>query len=198
MRVLEELDVLGDEALQVRIFRLSLLLLVATLLLALGAGLASGADGGALATLGWWGSLAAGSLGVRGIAVSAGFAAGSLVALPVHELVHGAAFKLLCRPCEVSFGAQGPFLYTRTNDACATRPRMVAVLLAPSVVVTSALVAAALAAGAPALAVLLAGVHLSGCASDMLMAADALRAPDCTHVRDTDVGIDLLSDKELL
>lgn len=181
MRVLEELDVLGDEALQARIFRLSLLLLVATLLLALAAGIASGADGGALATLGWWGALAA----------------GSLVALPVHELVHGAAFKLLCHPCEVSFGAQGPFLYTRTNDACATRPRMVAVLLAPSVLVTSALVAAALAAGAPTLAVLLAGLHLSGCAGDMLMAADALRAPDCTHVRDTDVGIDLLSDKEL-
>lgn len=181
MRVLEELDVLGDEALQARIFRLSLLLLVATLLLALATGIASGADGGALATLGWWGALAA----------------GSLVALPVHELVHGAAFKLLCRPCEVSFGAQGPFLYTRTNAACATRPRMVAVLLAPSVLVTSALVAAALAAGAPTLAALLAGLHLSGCAGDMLMAADALRAPDCTHVRDTDVGIDLLSDKEL-
>lgn len=180
MRVLEQLDVLGDEALQRRLYVWSLGFLVATLVAAAAVGVASRADGGALATPAWWAALAL----------------GSLVALPVHELVHGAGFKLLCGPCRVSFGAQGPFLYTRTDGACAPRARMVAVLLAPAALVTAALAAAALAARMPTLAVLLAGVHLSGCVGDMLMAAAALRTPGCTHVRDTAVGIDLLSDKE--
>ena len=74
---------------------------------------------------------------------------------------------------------------------------MVAVLLAPAVLVTGALAALrALAAGRPVLAVLLAGVHLSGCAGDLLMAEAALRERACTHVRDTETGITLLSDHE--
>ena len=181
MRLLERIDVLGDEAFQRQLFRWSVGALAVTLAAAAATGIASVADGGAIASPAWW--LALGLC--------------SLAALPVHELVHGAAFKLLCAPCHVSFGAQGPFLYTRTDGACARRARMVAVLLAPAALVTAALVATALAAGLPTLAVLLAGTHLAGCAGDILMAVSALRAPGCTHVRDTDVGIDLLSDKEL-
>ena len=54
--------------------------------------------------------------------------------------------------------------------------------------------AAAALASCPVLAVLLAGLHLSGCAGDALMAAAAMSEPRCTHVRDTDTGIALLSD----
>ena len=46
--------------------------------------------------------------------------------------------------------------------------------------------------GCPVLAVLLAGIHLSGCAGDLIMAAASLREPRCTHVRDTETGVDLL------
>ena len=180
MRVLEEIDVLGDEAFQRRLFLWSVGMLGATLVVAAAAGIASWADGGSMASPAWWVALAV----------------GSFAALPVHELVHGAAFKLLCAPRRVSFGVQFPFLYTQTEGVCAPRPRMVAVLLAPAVLVTVALAAAALVTGLTTLAVLLAGVHLAGCAGDMLMAAAALRTRGCTHVRDTDVGIDLLSDKE--
>lgn len=178
MRVLSDIDVLGDEGLQARIARLSLLLVAFGLALALAVAVASGADGGALSTPSWWVALAL----------------ASLVALPVHELVHAAAFKLLCPSCRVRFGAQGAFLYTATDGALASRGRMVTVLLAPAVTVTAALAVGALLAGCPALAVLLSAVHLSGCAGDLLMAAAALRAPGCTHVRDTDRGISLLSD----
>lgn len=178
MRALADIDVLDDEGLQERITRLSLAVAAAGLVLGLACGVATGADGGEAATPWWWAALVV----------------ASLVALPLHELVHAAAFKLLCAPCRVRFGLEGAFLYTATDGALASRGRMVAVLLAPAVLVTAALTAGACAAGCPTLAVLLAAVHLSGCAGDLLMTAAALRAPGCTHVRDTARGITLLSD----
>ena len=177
MRVIADIDVLGDAEFQRRIARLSLELLGVTVLLAT---LLALVRGGEKVDVWWWVALAA----------------GTLVALPVHELVHGAAFKLLCPGCRVSFGFQDAFLYTRTEGAVLSRARMAVVLLAPAVLVSGALLAGAVAAGRPVLATLLAGVHLSGCAGDLLMAAAALRERACTHVRDTETGVALLSDRE--
>lgn len=177
MRTIADIDVLGDPEVQRDIARLSLVIAGATVLLAALLWLVLCGEG---ADVWWWLALAL----------------GSFVALPVHELVHAAAFKLLRPGCRVSFGFQDAFLYTRTDGAVLSRGRMVAVLLAPAVLVTAALASAALAAGRPVLAALLAGIHLSGCAGDMLMASAALREPSCTHVRDTETGITLLSDRE--
>ena len=177
MRTIADIDVLGDETLRRGIARLSLALLAATALLAV---LLALALGGERLDVWWWVALAL----------------GSFVALPVHELVHAAAFKLLCPGCHVSFGFKDAFLYTETDGAVLRRGRMVAVLLAPSVLVTAVLVALALGAGLPVLAVLLAGVHLSGCAGDILMAGATLREGACTHARDTETGITLLCDRE--
>lgn len=172
MREIADIDVLGDAALQQRIARLSLIVAAATVLLAVLLCVGLGGEG---IDVWWWVALAA----------------GSLLALPAHELVHAAAFKLLCPGCRVGFGFQDAFLYTRTDGAVAGRGRMVVVLAAPAV-----LVSAALAAARPVLALLLVGIHLSGCAGDLLMAATVLREPRCTHVRDTETGITLLSDRE--
>lgn len=174
MQKIAVIDVLGDEALQARIMALSLVLMGATAVAAVLVGLICGL--GEVTWPWWW----------------LGLAAGCLVPLPVHELVHAACFKLLCPGCRVSFGVQGAFLYTRTDGVVATRGRMVAVLVAPALLVTGCVLAASLVAGSPVLAVLLAGIHLSGCAGDLIMAAASLREPRCTHVRDTETGIDLL------
>ncbi|MDM8271174.1 DUF3267 domain-containing protein [Thermophilibacter provencensis] len=176
MQKITDIDILGDKDVQLRVTRLSLAFLVVTL-----AAAALLAVCGALehVDVGWW---------------WVALALGVVVALPAHELVHGAAFKLLCPGCRVSFGFQDAFLYTKTDGAVAARGHMVAVLLAPAVLVTAALAAGALAFGCPVLAVLLAGVHLSGCAGDLLMSAAALNEPRCTHVVDTETGIALLSD----
>lgn len=177
MQKIASLDILTDKNLQQQVVRLSLAVAGATvaaavLVFALGAG--------ERLDVWWWVALAA----------------GSLVSLPVHELVHAAAFKLLCRDCKISFGFQSAFLYTKTDGAVLRRGRMLAVLLAPSVLVTAALAALALSARLPVLAVLLAGIHLSGCAGDILMAMACLREGACTHVRDTETGITLLSERE--
>lgn len=177
MREVADIDVLGDEPFQARVARLSLVIFLAT---AFVAALLFFALGGESFDVRWWVALAL----------------GSFVALPVHELVHAAAFKLLCPGCRVSFGLKDAFLYTRTDDAVLRRGRMVAALLAPAVLVTAVLAALALAMGLPVLAALLSGLHLSGCSGDILMAAAALREGSCTHVRDTETGITLLSDRE--
>lgn len=177
MRTIADIDILGDETLQARVAWLSLAIVVVTVLAAGSLGFAMG---GERVDVWWWVALAA----------------GSFVALPVHELVHAAAFKLLSRGCKVSFGFQNAFLYTKTDGAVLRRARMVCVLLAPSLLVTAVLAALAFVAGLPVLAVLLAGLHLSGCAGDILMAVACLREGACTHVRDTETGITLLSDHE--
>ena len=177
MKVIEDIDILGDEGLQRRVVRLSLVIAVATLVVAVVAAFCLGAGE---IDVWWWVALAL----------------GSLAALPIHELVHAAAFKLLCPGCLVTFGFQDAFLYTKTNGAVTTRGRMATVLLAPAVLVSGALAAMALAVARPMLAVLLFGLHLSGCAGDLLMAHAALSDPRCTHVRDTDAGISLLDCRE--
>lgn len=176
MQKIADMDVLSDVGLQRRVLRLSLAIAGVTLVATVLVGALAG--GGEVLSVWWWVCLAA----------------GCLAPLPVHELVHGAAFKLLCPGCRVSFGFQDSFLYTKTDGAVATRGRMVVVLLAPAALVTAAVAAVALIAGRPVLAVLLAGLHLAGCAGDLVMAASALAEPRCTYVRDTDVGIELLED----
>ncbi len=174
MRLLAEIDVLSDARLLGRMTRASAAVLVAGLAACVATGLAAGV--GDIASPWWWAALAV----------------GSAAALPVHELVHAAAFRLLSPGCHVTFGAQSCFLYTDAHGAVLTRGRMTCVLLAPAVLVSVALGAAALLAGQAVLAVALAALHLAGCVGDALMVAEVWAEPSCTHVRDTERGIDLL------
>ena len=118
----------------------------------------------------------------------------SAVALPVHELVHGAAFKLLGgRDLRLRFGYMPPgMLYTCADGAVLPRRSFVAVLLAPA-----ALLSAAFLAGGALLDVPLAGVtclwlHLSGCTGDLVMARRIVAA-GAPYVRDTAQGYDLVA-----
>jgi len=174
MRKLADIDILADEGLRRRMVTWSLTFL------AVGAAACVpilAATGCAELGLGWplW------------------LVAGSVVALPVHELVHAAAFKLLVPGARVTFGFKDAFIYTSANGAVARKSAELCVLLAPSVLVTAALAAPAAAAGRPALAAALAFAHLSGCAGDLLMCAEIVREPGCTHVADAEFGVVLLS-----
>ena len=81
MRIVADIDVLGDASVQRKVARLSLALLAACAVAVLALALASGGTepGG----LWWW------------LALVASYVA----TLPVHELVHAAAFKLLSPGC---------------------------------------------------------------------------------------------------
>ena len=173
MKELASIDIINDETLRGRIWALSLVPLAL-------------------------GVMTAALLGVLGMGEKSSFpwSVALLVlfaaSLPVHELVHAAAFKLLVPGCRITFEARAGMLATNANGAVMTRAASLAVLLAPLVLVTPVLFAAPMAMGSPVMAALEAFLHLSGCAGDLLMAVLVAHEPACTHVRDTDCGIDLL------
>ncbi len=175
MRKRADIDVFHDDALRRQMVVWSVVIFAAGIVLAVLALVAAGARFGVVDFL-WL------------VGVSA-------VALPVHELVHAAAYKLLVPGVKIGFGYKDGFLYTDAHGAMARRSAEVAVLLAPAVLLTCALFAGAVAAGNLVLAILLAFVHLSGCVGDILMVVRIVRDPRATHVRDTDFGIELWEDR---
>ena len=155
--------------------------------------------GAAIALVLWLVSLASGRhvLEPVGPGWVLGLVVASVVSLPVHELVHAAAFVILgSSDVHVSFGIKDFMLYTSANGAVLPRGRFMAVLLAPSVVVTALFV---LLAGcvwhAPLFALLGAAFHLAGCTGDLDMVRIIALTPAATFVRDSPAGIDLLSEE---
>lgn len=176
MRSVAHLDILGETPLARRMVMLSVALLAVGFI---GAFFLVVADG--------WGTDVGAWFAVSVVA--------TVVALPVHELVHAAAFLLLGRgSVRIRFGYQTGMLYTRAEGEPLSRGRFLVVLLAPSVAVTAALVVVGDLLAGPALAWALAWTHLSGCAGDLVMVVGIARTPGCTHVRDTDTGVELLAD----
>ena len=176
MKVLANIDIVNDERLQGRIVRLSLVPLVA----------------GAVFCVFLWIAGACETLSLGWIAGSAAVFAASL---PVHEAVHAAAFKLLAPRCRVSFEVRDWFVATNAHGAVVTRRAELAVLLAPALVVTALLAAVPAELGYPLFAAVQSFIHLSGCAGDVAMALEIAQEPECTYVRDTDNGIELLKEE---
>lgn len=120
----------------------------------------------------------------------------SAAALPVHELVHAAAFKLLGPAgTKVTFGCAAGMLYAGCPGVRLSRGRFCAVLLAPIVTLTCAFVAfGALvpAAWAPLGAVWLVALHAAGCVGDLYFVWLIVVTPGVTLVEDTDRGVRLL------
>ena len=154
--------------------------------------------GAAIALVLWLVSLASGRhvLEPVGPGWVLGLVVASVVALPVHELVHAAAFVILgSSGVHVSFGIKDFMLYTSANGAVLPRGRFMAVLLAPSVVVTALFVLAGCVWHAPLFALLGGAFHLSGCTGDLDMVRIIGITPAAAFVRDSPAGIDLLSEE---
>jgi hypothetical protein len=172
---LTSIDIINDESLRGRVWALSL----APLVLGAVAAVLLGVSGlGEKPSLLWF------------VALVTLFAA----SLPVHELVHAAAFKLLVPGCHITFEAMAGMLATNANGAVMTRKASYVVFLAPLVLVSATLGIVPAAFGCPVMAVIEVFMHLGGCAGDVLMVCEVAREKACTHVRDTDCGIDLLAE----
>lgn len=117
------------------------------------------------------------------------FAAALLGTLVLHELTHGAAYKLLTRQ-KLSFGITPLCAYCGLPDLYVTRRTALIAVLAPFVLFS--LLLGALTAFLPLwvdrfFAALLFAIHFGGCAGDLLVAALLLfrfRSP-ATLLRDT-------------
>lgn len=181
MRVVGEVDFIDAAATQGELVRVSL------------AVLGVGAAAVALAVL--CGALPAGEVARVGapwwlMAVGAA----SVVTLPVHELVHGALFRLMGGPgTRVRFGAAQGMIFASCPGLVLPRRRFCAVLAGPAVLVTALAAVAPAAAGMPLLGLACAVIHLSGCSGDLVALAWALSARGCTHCQDTPTGVRMLA-----
>ena len=187
-RTLGDIDFFGDDALCQRLVRASAWLLIggAALAVALSVVAGTGVIEEMRALPGDWGV----ALWPLAMAVL------SVVALPVHELVHALFMRVLGGPgTRVSFGYQAGMLYAGCPGLVLSKPRFVVVLLAPTVLVTAALLGLGLVLGYPFMTLWAAVLHLSGCSGDILAAGAILRERACTHCRDTERGIELLCER---
>jgi len=176
MRELVDIDLLDDEALQGQIAIDSLwVVLIGTVLGILGA---IALPHEPLSP--WW-------LALLGVV--------SMLALPVHELVHAAAFKILSHgTASIRFGFANWMLYTSAAGTILPRRAFCVVLLAPAVLVTSALAVGATVLGWPLLGWFLAVVHLAGCTGDWGYVRIIASEPQAVLIRDTDRGITLYAE----
>ena len=184
-RTLGDIDFFGDDALCQRLVRASAWLLIggAALAVALSVVAGTGVIEEMRALPGDWGA----------VMWPLAMAALSVVALPVHELVHALFMRVLGGPgTRVSFGYQAGMLYAGCPGLVLSKARFVAVLLAPTVLVTAALLGLGLVLGYPFMTLWAAVLHLSGCSGDILAAGAILRERACTHCRDTERGVELL------
>ena len=187
-RTLGDIDFFGDDALRQRLVRTSAWLLIggAALAVALSVVAGTGVIEEMRALPGDWGA-ALWPLAMVAL---------SVVALPVHELVHALFMRVLGGPgTRVSFGYQAGMLYAGCPGLVLSKPRFVAVLLAPTVLVTAALLGLGLVLGYPFMTLWAAVLHLSGCSGDILAAGAILRERACTHCRDTERGVELLCER---
>ena len=187
-RTLGDIDFFGDDALRQRLVRASAWLLIggAALAVALSVVAGTGVIEEMRALPGDWGAA------LWPLAM----AALSVVALPVHELVHALFMRVLGGlGTRVSFGYQAGMLYAGCPGLVLSKPRFVAVLLAPTVLVTAALLGLGLVLGYPFMTLWAAVLHLSGCSGDILAAGAILRERACTHCRDTERGVELLCER---
>ena len=187
-RTLGDIDFFGDDALRQRLVRASAWLLIggAALAVALSVVTGTGVIEEMRALPGDWGAA------LWPLAM----AALSIVALPVHELVHALFMRVLGGPdTRVSFGYQAGMLYAGCPGLVLSKPRFVAVLLAPTVLVTAALLGLGLVLGYPFMTLWAAVLHLSGCSGDILAAGMILCERACTHCRDTERGVELLCER---
>jgi hypothetical protein len=174
MRVIKDIDIMGDVRLQ-------------RLLSWLGLGILAG--GFAVGLIAW----GAGATEAPSLAGIVAYLALSVVALPVHELVHAGAFRLLGgRDVRIRFGYREGMLFTGAGGAVLPRGWFACVLLAPTVVLSCGFVALGATLGLPLLAWTCLSTHLAGCVGDLAMAWEVARTRGCTHVRDTSSGIQLL------
>lgn len=177
MKLLVDIDLLEDEALQADMAMCSLwIVLLGTLLGVLGAAAFPHEP-----VTPWWFLL----LGILSVAV-----------LPIHELIHAAAFKLVSGGrAHIRFGFSSWMLYTSSPGTLLPKHRFCAVLLAPSVLITLALWLVPWQCGWPLLGWFLAVLHLAGCTGDVGYVRVITSEPETAFVQDTDRGITLFSNE---
>ena len=183
LRRIGQIDTLADEAFLARIARLS------GLILGGGAVLGVLAFGVAPWALGLPAPVEHDVLGVWWL-VALGLV--SVLALMLHEAVHGALFKLFApRAARVTFGfkLEKGMLYACAEGIVYRRWQYQLIAAAPTVALTALFVVAGALSGWWLWAYVAAVLHLSGCTGDLAYVADLARSPAVRWCEDTATGV---------
>ena len=183
LRRIGQIDTLADEAFLARIARLS------GLILGGGAVLGVLAFGVAPWALGLPAPVEHDVLGVWWL-VALGLV--SVLALMLHEAVHGALFKLFApRAARVTFGfkLEKGMLYACAEGIVYRRWQYQVIAAAPAVALTALFIAAGALSGWWLWAYAAAVLHLSGCAGDLAYVADLACSPAVRWCEDTATGV---------
>lgn len=147
----------------------------------------------------------AGLLGVRAfssaimLAWLVVLAVASMAALLVHELVHALFFKLFAPSgARVTFGANwgAGMLFACAEGIVYARRRYLAIVIAPTIVVTALVLVIGAAFGVPVLGCAVAAIHLCGCAGDWYYVRTICRNPAIAYCEDTTWGVRLFGEGE--
>lgn len=152
--------------------------------------------------LGGWGARLMGVPAVSGWAVLGwwlALIAACVAAFLLHEVVHGLFFKrFLPAGRTVSYGADFKMgiMYASAEGVRFSRDRYLAVLIAPTIVITLAVIAIGIGLGWPLWAVATATIHLSGCTGDWgyIRAINADRR--IAYCEDTSWGVTFFADDD--
>lgn len=123
--------------------------------------------------------------------------AGAVVSFLVHEAVHALFFKLFAPPeAHVTFGANWKMgmLYACAEGIIYTRRQYESIVLAPTVLVTAAVVGIGAAWAHPLWAIMVATLHLSGCTGDWGYVRAIHRARRVAWCEDTTWGVQFYGD----
>lgn len=126
-------------------------------------------------------------------------AAGVVLPLGVHELVHAIAFKAFAPAgSRVSFGANWKLgmVYACAEGVVYTRRQYEVIALAPTIVVTLLLVACGLHLAWPLWTIMTVAVHLSGCTGDWGYIRAIRRDGSIAYCEDTSWGVQFYSADE--
>lgn len=114
---------------------------------------------------------------------------------PVHELIHGAGYKLFQPQRPVKFGFKQGMLYATSPETRYRRWQFVIIGVAPFVLLTAVFIIGwGLGWLSSGVFVLVTAVHGSGCTGDAYLVGRLLLTPKGKWVTDTEQGIDIYGD----
>lgn len=112
------------------------------------------------------------------------------VIIMVHEVIHGAFFKLFKPNKKVKFGFKNGFAYATSPGSLYSKTKFIIIVLSPFVLITAGLVISTyFKVLSPFQFVIISSFHGTACVGDFYWTLLTIKAPKQSVVEDTDIGI---------
>ncbi len=111
----------------------------------------------------------------------------AVIAMLLHEAIHGLFFKIFAPKSKVKFGAEGSFLYAGNPDVYYSKAAFIVIGLSPAVLITLALAASLFFLDGSYFYIfyMVMAIHFGGCVGDFMAAITISKLPKDVLVCDT-------------